>query len=65
MVERERDGGVEEEKGETSLISLILTCSWNEKGNVSLVVYLFLFFFFYLLSRYARKRIIIELNVSF
>lgn len=36
---------VEEEKGETSLISLILTCSWNEKGNVSLVVYLFLFFF--------------------
>lgn len=56
---------VEEEKGETSLISLILTCSWNEKGNVSLVVYLFLFFFFYLLSRYARKRIIIELNVSF
>lgn len=64
MVERERDGGVEEEKGETSLISLTLACSWNEKGNVSLVVYLFLFFF-YLLSRYARKRIIIELNVSF
>lgn len=54
---------VEEEKGETSLISLILTCSWNEKGNVSLVVYLFLFFFY--LLRYARKRIIIELNVSF
>lgn len=47
MVERERDGGVEEEKGETSLISLILTCSWNEKGNVSFVVYLFLFFFFF------------------
>lgn len=63
MVERERDGGVEEEKGETSLISLTLTCSWNEKGNVSLVVYLFLFFFY--LLRYARKRIIIELNVSF
>lgn len=60
---KERDGGVEEEKGKISLISL--TCSWNEKGNVSLVVYLFLFFFFYLLSRYARKRIIIELNVSF
>ena len=63
MVERERDGGVEEEKGETSLISLTLTCSWNEKGNVSFVVYLFLFFFY--LLRYARKRIIIELNVSF
>lgn len=63
MVERERDGGVEEEKGETSLISLTLTCSWNEKGNVSLVVYFFLFFFY--LLRYARKRIIIELNVSF
>lgn len=60
---KERDGGVEEEKGETSLISLTLTCSWNEKGNVSLVVYLFLFFFY--LLRYARKRIIIELNVSF
>lgn len=61
MVERERDGGVEEEKGKISLISL--TCSWNEKGNVSLVVYFFLFFFY--LLRYARKRIIIELNVSF
>lgn len=52
---------VEEEKGKISLISL--TCSWNEKGNVSLVVYFFLFFFY--LLRYARKRIIIELNVSF